>query len=243
MCVAEVWPCSWSIIWLLIVKLAIISPRAENAKGFRKGSCDSAALVQPIACMANCCQPDDVCCMVTSLYFLVALSWDPRHFHFYSYFTKMPPKPQTTGKRGNGAANVPKRATRKVGKKAKVSVVTSQGLDSSLEALDNETMIDSDLDLASRMDMMMTMLVDLMNTVKGQEEKSVEQLDPPHPTPAKHRAEIRQPRWQNTSARIWIWRSQSRDASSSIWGSFHSLGAFTSQPDSSSDDEPVVKRT
>ena len=74
---------------------------------------------------------------------------------------------------------------RNVAKRAKVSVVTHQDLDSNQEALDNETVIDLGLDMASRMDMMMTMLVDLTNRVNGREEESAEQLDPPHHTPAK----------------------------------------------------------
>ena len=57
---------------LLIVKLAVILMRAENAEGFRKVSRDNAALVRP-AVQQICHQPDDVCCMVTSLHFFAVL--------------------------------------------------------------------------------------------------------------------------------------------------------------------------
>ena len=90
---------------------------------------------------------------------------------------------------------------RNVAKRAKVSVVTHQDLDSNQEALDNETVIDLGLDMASRMDMMMTMLVDLTNRENGREEESVEQLDAPHPTPAKSQPEpMKSSKWQNTLA-------------------------------------------
>ena len=73
-------------------------------------------------------------------------------FLSYSYFTNMLPKLKTKSKRVKEAANVPKRALSKIAKRAKFSVVTHHDLDRSQEAFDNETVIDSGLDMASRMD-------------------------------------------------------------------------------------------
>ena len=57
-------------------------------------------------------------------------------------------------------------------------------------------MVDSGLDMASRIDMMMTMLVDLTNRLK----RRILWSSWMHPTPAKSRPEPRKSRWEDTSA-------------------------------------------
>ena len=89
-------------------------------------------------------------------------------FFSYSYISNMPPKPKTMSRKDKGISNVFKMAPRKVAKKAQVSAVTQQDLDSSQEAVDNQTAIDLGLDMDSRMNMMMNMLFDLTNKVNGQ---------------------------------------------------------------------------
>ena len=73
----------------------------------------------------------------------------------YAYISNMPPKPTTMSKKDKGDSNVSKMVPRKVAKKANNSAVTQQDLDSSQEAMDNQAVMDSGLDMASRMDMMM----------------------------------------------------------------------------------------
>ena len=56
-----------------------------------------------------------------------------------------------------------------------MSVVTPPDLDDSEQTLANEMGGDAGLDLASHMDMMMSMIVDLSQKVNGQEETSQQQ--------------------------------------------------------------------
>ena len=60
------------LMWLLIFKLVVISLKVENAEGLRGWSSESAARVRP-AKQQTGHQPNDVCCMVAALHFLMAL--------------------------------------------------------------------------------------------------------------------------------------------------------------------------
>ena len=103
--------------------------------------------------------------------------------------------------------------------------------------MDNETLVDSGLDMVSRMDTMMTMLWDLTNKVNGQ-------MDSPHPSPLKARPEVRRSRWQNTSSQdldLDLDETIQRRVTQCL-RQIPLLAVSTSQEDSSSDDELVVKR-
>ena len=107
----------------------------------------------------------------------------------------------------------------------------------------NETVIYPGLDMVSRMDMMMTMLVDLTKRVNGHEKESIELLDTPHPTPSKARAGPSKSKQQNTTAQdLDLEETVQRCIKQCLW-QFPLLEAFALQQDSSNDDDPIVKRT
>lgn len=93
-----------------------------------------------------------------------------------------------------------------------VSAAIQQDLDTSEEVRDNETLVDSGLDMARRMYMMMTMHVDLTKKGNGQ-------MDSPYTSPAKAWPEARRSMWQNTS-------SQDLDLDEAIW---RELSSFCSR--------------
>ena len=71
----------------------------------------------------------------------------------------------------------------------------------------------------------------------------MQQLDAPHPTPAKPRAKPRKSRWENSSAQdLDLEETVQRRVEQCLW-QFPLLESFTLQKDSFSGDEPVVKRT
>ena len=144
-------------------------------------------------------QPDDIYHGVAILHFLVALWLDSRLL-CHSYIAIMSPKPKTTNKKQNRATTLSQRAPRKSARKHTVSVVTPQDLDSSKLNLDTDISGYAGLDLASHMDLMMSMILGLANKVNDQEEASQPQSASVHLFPAVPRHEAQKTRWQTTKA-------------------------------------------
>ena len=125
-------------------------------------------------------------------------------------------------KKDEGNTDDSKRTPRKVAKKANVSSVTQQDMDSSQEATDNQAVMKSGLDMASWIDMMTNMLLDLNNKVNGQGKELAVPLETSQPCQAKARPETSKARHQNTSFWIWIWISPSSKGSNRICSRYHS---------------------
>ena len=84
----------------------------------------------------------------------------------------MLPKTKKMGKKQKGTTTLSKRAHTKSVRESTVSVVTPPYLDESEQNFDSDLRGDTDLDLASHIDMIMSIIVDLSSTVNGQEEVS-----------------------------------------------------------------------
>ena len=108
--------------------------------------------------------------------------------------------------------------------------------------MDNQTVMDSALDMASRMDMMMNMILDLTNKVNGKGKEPAVQLELPQHSPAKARHETSRSRHKHTSFQEldWdetVWCRVEQHIFQILW-----LEATTWQEDSASHNKYVVKR-
>ena len=100
-------------------------------------------------------------------------------------------------KKLKGATNL---SPSKASKRPKVSVVTPPDLVSTEETLDSDAVDATSLNMASRMDMMTSMLIDLSNKVNGQEAASQAESEACHISPVTYWHEPNKTRQQNTQA-------------------------------------------
>ena len=115
------------------------------------GSRDNAALFRP-ATWQLFHLPDDLCHVVTSLHFLVALVLDLCRISRSFNTVIMPPKINTKVKKTKRANNAPKRTPRKATKKAQTSTAIQQDLKIEEEYMGDETMFDLLQGMANRLD-------------------------------------------------------------------------------------------
>ena len=103
-------------------------------------------------------------------------------------------------KKQKGATSLSKRAPWKSARKPTVSVVTPPDLDGTEETLDSDVGGDTRLDMASQMDMLMSMIMDLSNKVNGQGQAAQVHSALDHVSPAEPQHDPKKTRWHTALA-------------------------------------------